>query len=656
MRIEFVTDTFPPDINGVAMTLGRFVNGLRERGHLVHVYHTADRPKQTGETPLPSIPLPGYKEVRMGLPGRLKLFNQWKKKRPDVVYVATETPLGYSAIKAAATLGIPVAAGFHTNFDQYLETYKLDGFKPAALAFLKKLHSKATCTFAPSPEVVDRLEKEGFEEVRLLGRGVDTQLFSPSKRSQDLRQEWGADRKSLVCLYVGRISTEKNIPLSIAAYEAIRGELPQTKMVVVGDGPERQALEKEHPDVIFAGMRTDEDLAQHYASADILLFASETETYGNVVMEAMGSGNVTLSYNYAAPGRFVNDGDNGFKVPLGDSKAFIEKAREIVQLDDLKPMKKAARKTVEELSWGRVITAFEVNLRHLSLRSLNSRNVSKKKPKRLTYRSIFISDIHLGGEDSKVKEVVDFLKHSKCEKLYLNGDIIDGWALKRGSEWKKLHTRFLRAVLSKVEKEKVEVTYLRGNHDDILDRFLPIVFGSFSLKKEVIHEGLDGKKYLVVHGDGFDSISTNHKWISTVGAIGYDFLLKINRGYNNYRAWKGKEYYSISKRVKAKVKSAVAFVDKYQIILRDHAEKRKCDGIICGHVHTAGDEMIDGIRYLNSGDWVESLTAVVEHVDGRFEVIQYEDFVRELFEDEIDLDRKLEELAKEDVSMLEHKL
>ena len=340
MKIDFVTDTFPPDINGVAMTLGRFVEELKANGHKVHVYHTADRPEVKGETSLPSIPLPGYKEVRMGLPGGFKLYNAWKNNTPDVVYVATETPLGFSAIQAATTLNIPVAAGFHTNFDQYLETYKLDGFKPAALAFLKKVHSRATCTFAPSPEVVERLESVGFENVRLLGRGVDTNLFNPAKRSSKLRAQWSASEEDLVCLYVGRISTEKNIPVSIEAYEAMRMVKPNTKMVIVGGGPEQASLAKKYPDVIFSGMQTGEDLATHYASADVLLFASETETYGNVVMEAMGSGNVTLSYDYAAPRRFVKDGKNGFKAPLSDKEAYVSKAVEIAKMQDLMHVKK----------------------------------------------------------------------------------------------------------------------------------------------------------------------------------------------------------------------------------------------------------------------------------------------------------------------------
>lgn len=637
MRIDFVTDTFPPDINGVAMTLGRFVDGLRANGHLVHVYHTADRPKQKGETPLPSIPLPGYKEVRMGLPGWFKLFNQWKKKRPDVVYVATETPLGLSAMQAAASLGIPVAAGFHTNFDQYLETYKLEGFKPAALAYLKNMHSKATCTFAPSPEVIDRLKEEGFEDVRLLGRGVDTELFSPTRRSPALRESWGAEEGDLVCLYVGRVSTEKNMPLSFQAYHAIKKKYPSTKMVVVGDGPEKESYVREYPDVIWAGMQRDENLAEHYASADLFLFASETETYGNVVMEALGAGILTLSYDYAAPKRFVEHGKNGFKVPLGDEAAFIKEAERLVELTALEDVKKAARATAENLSWEQVILDFQKNLKNLTLSSLNARIISRKKSRVIPYRSIFISDLHLGGEHSKVNEVVDFLRHTTCEKLYLNGDIIDGWALKRGADWKKRYTRFIRTIIHKIEKEKGAVIYLRGNHDEILDQFLPLAFGSFQLQKEAIHVGVDGKRYLVVHGDEFDRISTNYKWMAFLGSMGYNFLLKINRFYNRLRAIGGKDYRSISKDVKARVKNTVASVDKYQEILHAHAKKMGYDGVICGHVHTAADKMIDDVRYLNTGDWVESMTAIVEHLDGKLEILRYEEFLRDLLREDLEL-------------------
>src|SRR5690606_27552081 len=194
-----------------------------------------------------------------------------------------------------------------------------------------------------------------------------------------------------------------------------------------------------------------------------------------------------------------------------------------------------------------------------------------------------LSDIHLGTPDSKVHEVIDFLKHTRCRKLVLNGDIVDGWALRRGAKWRKRHSRFVRKVLKKMEKDDTEIIYCRGNHDDILDRFLPIGFGKLRFVKEHIHHGVDGKRYLVIHGDGFDSVSTNHKWLAVLGAVGYDALLKVNRIYNRYRAWRGKEYYSVSKAIKARVKSAVSFVDEYEKQLQELARKKGCDGIICGH-------------------------------------------------------------------------
>jgi len=249
----------------------------------------------------------------------------------------------------------------------------------------------------------------------------------------------------------------------------------------------------------------------------------------------------------------------------------------------------------------------------------------------LSYQTIFLSDVHLGTEDCKIDQVNHFLKHTHCEKLVLNGDIIDGWSLARHGGWNKKHTRFIRLVLKKLEKRNTEVIYLRGNHDDILTRFLPLFFGKLRIVNEHIHAGARGD-YLVVHGDGFDAVTMNHKWLAVLGDIGYQTLLKINRLYNKYRAWRGKEYFSLSKAVKARVKSAVSFVGKYEEQLQSFATKHECCGVICGHIHTPDNKMIGDIHYLNSGDWVESLTALVEYEDGRFEIIEYKEFCRRLDE------------------------
>jgi len=248
--------------------------------------------------------------------------------------------------------------------------------------------------------------------------------------------------------------------------------------------------------------------------------------------------------------------------------------------------------------------------------------------KKREYQTIIISDVHLGTRNCKAEEVIRFLKATRCRKLILNGDIVDGWALKAGGKWEPSHTKFIRVILKKMEKQGTEVIYLRGNHDDILERFLPIGFGNLKIEKEHVHETSKGD-YLVVHGDGFDSITTAYKWVAVLGSLGYETLLRINRIYNKWRALRGKEYFSLSKLVKSKVKSAVSFVGRFEDQLKELAAVRDCRGIICGHIHTAADKVLDnGVHYLNSGDWVESLTAIVEKDSGEFEVIDYNEFMQ----------------------------
>ncbi|MFD2255066.1 glycosyltransferase [Luteolibacter algae] len=638
MKIDIVTDTFAPDVNGVAMTLGRLCDGLRKLNHRVHIIRTGVGKR--GETVAASVPLPGYKEVRVGLPGPFKLRKRWLKKRPDAIYVATESPLGRSAVKAAKALGIPVATGFHTNFHEYMQRYSLGGLQPMAMAYLKRFHDKADCTLAPCPDLVEKLRGEGFEEVYLLGRGVDTELFSPKKRSEELRNSWGASPGAPVAIVVGRMAQEKNLELAVRAFEAMRETVPDVRCVMVGDGPLRERLEAKHPWIHFSGMQTGENLAKHYASADVLLFPSETETFGNVVLEGMASGLATVSYDYAAAARFVKHGENGFKVEKGDSRSFIECAKSALAIRKGHGMRTSARDLALGEGWEAVVKEFEKRLECISG---NAKSAPRKllsipkhgKRERVSFRTVFLSDIHLGTPDSKAAEVVDFLKQIRCEKLVLNGDIVDGWALQRGSKWMPRHSRVIRKILKMTERDRTEVVYLRGNHDDILERFLPLAFGKIRFTKEHIHTAANKQRYLVVHGDGFDSVSTNHKWLASLGAVGYDTLLKVNRYYNKWRAWQGKEYFSLSKSVKARVKSAVSFVDKYEELLQELAIHKNCDGIICGHIHTPEDKQVGEVHYLNSGDWVESLTAIVEHHDGRMELIQYDDFMTKCYENSL---------------------
>lgn len=246
---------------------------------------------------------------------------------------------------------------------------------------------------------------------------------------------------------------------------------------------------------------------------------------------------------------------------------------------------------------------------------------------KLRFKTVFISDVHLGMPDCKAAQASHFIRNCLCDKLVLNGDIIDAWHLRRLGGWNKAHTSFLRTVLRKMEKENTSIIYLRGNHDDVLDRFIPIQLENFLITDEHIHKTPQGD-YLVVHGDGFDAVTTNHAWLAKLGGLGYNALLRINRIYNGYRRLRGKESFSLSAWVKHKVKSAVSFVGKYEEQLQNLARQRNCKGIICGHIHKPANKLVGDTHYLNSGDWVESLTAIVENLDGSFEVINYDTFCK----------------------------
>lgn len=259
---------------------------------------------------------------------------------------------------------------------------------------------------------------------------------------------------------------------------------------------------------------------------------------------------------------------------------------------------------------------------------------------RLRYRTVIISDTHLGTKDAKARQLLHFLKHIRCDKLILNGDIIDFWSLRRKPYWTSEHTAVIRRILKMAEK-KTEVVYLRGNHDDMPGDLMPLVLDRISLTDKYVHTTVAGARFLCIHGDAFDAVATHARWLAILGDIGYQQLLVINRHYNRWRAWRGKDYFSLSQVVKSKVKSAVNYISDFEKHLRQLAAREECEGIVCGHIHRAEDKRMNGVRYLNSGDWVESLTAIVEHADGRMEVIDFNTFLRDLAnaeEDSVEID------------------
>lgn len=249
--------------------------------------------------------------------------------------------------------------------------------------------------------------------------------------------------------------------------------------------------------------------------------------------------------------------------------------------------------------------------------------------KKLKYKTIILSDVHLGTPHCKINEVNHFLKHTRCERLILNGDIIDGWQLMGRGKWEAQHSRFIRLILKKMEKQGTEVIYLRGNHDDVLRRFLPFDFMNIQLREDYILDTPKGK-YFVLHGDVFDLVTAHMRFLSHLGDYGYQWLLRFNRLYSRWWRWQGKGNFSLSKFIKSRVKSAVSFISNYEEQVVKLAKNKGCVGVICGHIHTPADKEFEGVHYLNSGDWVESLTAIVEHEDGRFELLDYETFCERL--------------------------
>lgn len=254
----------------------------------------------------------------------------------------------------------------------------------------------------------------------------------------------------------------------------------------------------------------------------------------------------------------------------------------------------------------------------------------KEMSERKKYRTVVISDVHLGTKYSKVSQVCDFLNSVDCERLILNGDTIDGWQLQKNNYhyWGPEQSRFFRIILKMIENHGTQVHFLRGNHDDFLDRIMPMQMGALSIQKDMVIES-GGNKYLVTHGDIFDSITSNMKWLAKLGGVVYNLLLFINVGYNRLQALRGRPYYSFSQEIKAKVKKAVSNASNFDQMLTDMARKKGCGGVICGHIHRPENRMIGGIHYLNSGDWVETLSALTEDADGKWDVVYYKDLFPE---------------------------
>ncbi|RQO61814.1 glycoside hydrolase [Paucibacter sp. KBW04] len=377
LRIAFVTETYPPEVNGVAMTIARIVDGLHKRNHDVQLIRprqepgdAAERSPRFHEVLMRGLPIPRYPNLRMGVPSKRALVQLWSVQRPDVVHIATEGALGWSALQAAQHLKLPVCSDFRTNFHAYSRHYGIGWLYKPIMAYLRKFHNRCQCTMVPTEALRRDLEASGFKQLSVVSRGVDIAQFTPLRRSAALREQWGALEDDLVCIYVGRIAPEKNLATLTSAFAAVQAKNPRAKLVVVGSGPQQAELQQQLPQAIFVGQRKGEDLAAHYASSDLFLFPSLTETFGNVTTEAMASGLAVVAFDYAAAAQLIRTGDNGVLVAMDDNAAFARAAALAASdLAGVRQMGAKACATARELDWASIVARFEGVLDAVMLRA-----------------------------------------------------------------------------------------------------------------------------------------------------------------------------------------------------------------------------------------------------------------------------------------------
>ena len=368
MRIAYVTDTYPPELNGVALTVERTVAHLRAHGHgvdLIRPRQPVDRLRdaQPNEWLTAGMPIPMYPDLRFGIATAGSLRRRFERMDAQLVHLATPGPLAWRALHAARSLGLPATSDFRTNFHQYSGYYHLGALESTILRALRRFHNRSALTFVPTRALRRELGQLGFEHLAVVGRGVDTVRFAPTRRRAALRAEWNAADDAPVLLVVGRVAAEKNIEVALRSFERLARERDDARMVVVGDGPLRARLQLEHPAVRFVGVQRGEALAEHYASADLFVFPSLSETFGNVTLEALASGLPVVAFEAAAAAEHVVHGVNGLLVAPGDEDAFAAAACDLAQRPlRLEAMRRYAVEAASRVRWEDVLARFDAHL------------------------------------------------------------------------------------------------------------------------------------------------------------------------------------------------------------------------------------------------------------------------------------------------------
>ncbi len=354
-RLLLVTETFPPEVNGVARTLGRWVEAFQSRGYQVRVIRPRQRNEPRRRDLVHGMPLPFYPQVRIGIASPTTLLGQMNQFAPDLIHIATEGPLGLSALLAARWSGTPIASSFHTNFDHYADHYGFFGADWLGLRYLRWFHNRTRITLVPSEATRSRLLANGFQRVEIWSRGVDSELFHPRHRDEQLRRSLGLGPDDPLLLYVGRLAPEKNLPLLLEAFSRLQAELPRERreklrLALVGHGPLGNSLTRNMPGIVLPGAQHGLELSRWYASADLFAFPSQSETFGNVVLEAQASGLATVGFDCQGVNEQVIPEVNGLLVPIGGD--LTPSLRRLCDDPALRQrLGRAARQRAEQLTW-----------------------------------------------------------------------------------------------------------------------------------------------------------------------------------------------------------------------------------------------------------------------------------------------------------------
>ena len=378
LKIAIVTETWPPEVNGVAHSLLHLSQGLQKNGHKILLIRPeqqdqCDQFRPNQECLVKAQKIPRYPSLQFGWPQILKVTQALDEFAPDVLHIVTEGPLGFAVLHIAKNKKIPVSSGFHSPFQELSRFFDLAFLVKPIQAYLRWFHNSTQLTCVPSRDTQRALSEFGVTcPLTVVGRGVDIQHFTPELRSQHLRQQWGVTEDTTVMLYVGRLSPEKDIELIIQNYLSMQQAARKLRLVIVGDGPQRETLiaMNKNSNIIFTGSLSGLELATVYASCDVFVFASQVETFGNVVLEAMASGLAIIAYDYAAAHLYVKHQQSGWLAPLGDQALFGQHIQQLPNNKMLKQMGLQARQVASQIGWQHPVRQFEQALYQVARESM----------------------------------------------------------------------------------------------------------------------------------------------------------------------------------------------------------------------------------------------------------------------------------------------